>query len=155
MRRVKIGDIIEIPTTKGFAYAQYTHKHKMYGALIRILEGLFDKRPEDFTHLVKKKHRYATFIALQSSVNQGFFTIVGNEPVPEEANKFPLFRAAGAIPREGGKVLNWWLWDGEKEWFIDQLKPEQRSLPIASVWTATLLIQRIESGWTPETDPFT
>jgi len=44
-RRVKIGDIIEIPTSKGLAYAQYTHNHKQrphFGALIRVLDGLFE-----------------------------------------------------------------------------------------------------------------
>jgi len=154
MRRVKIGDIIEITTSKGLAYAQYTHRHKQYSALIRVLEGLFESRPKDFATLVKQRHRFVTFVPLQAAVNREIFSIVGNEEVPEEAKEFPIFRA-GVIDQETMKVATWWLWDGEKEWRIGELTPEQRSFPIASVWTPVALVQRIESGWTPETDPFT
>ncbi|KKQ94781.1 MAG: hypothetical protein UT18_C0007G0037 [candidate division CPR2 bacterium GW2011_GWC2_39_10] len=75
--------------------------------------------------------------------------IVGNEPVSEEFNKLPLFRARGGIDTDG-KVVSWWLWDGEKEWKIGNLTPEQRKLPIREVINDTLLIERIESGWKPE-----
>ena len=47
--RVQIGDIIEIPTTKGLAYAQYTHQHPTHGGLIRVFDVLFENRPGNFT----------------------------------------------------------------------------------------------------------
>ena len=40
MARLKIGDIVEIETSKGNVYAQYTHKHKQYGALLRVFKLL-------------------------------------------------------------------------------------------------------------------
>ncbi|WP_176536262.1 hypothetical protein [Rhizobium sp. L9] len=46
----------------------------------------------------------------------------------------------------------WWLWDGEKEWRIGQLSAEQHQLSIRGVWNDTLLVERIEFGWTPEID---
>jgi hypothetical protein len=52
-----------------------------------------------------------------------------------------------------GKVKVWWLWDGEREWQVGELTEEQRGLSFREVWNDTLLIERIESGWTPETDP--
>ena len=57
--RKKIGDVIEIPTSKGFAYVQYTHYHKdppVYGSLIRVLEGFYKTRPseQEFSEIVKK-----------------------------------------------------------------------------------------------------
>lgn len=44
MKRPKIGDIIEIPTRLGFAYAQFTHKHSMYGALLRVYNTVYQTR---------------------------------------------------------------------------------------------------------------
>ncbi|HMP79861.1 MAG TPA: hypothetical protein PKD54_10445 [Pirellulaceae bacterium] len=42
--RPRFGDIIELPLEPGYAYAHYTHKHKTYGHLIRILPGTFRRR---------------------------------------------------------------------------------------------------------------
>ncbi|MEJ2437996.1 MAG: hypothetical protein P8Y35_08590 [Sulfurovaceae bacterium] len=42
-KRVKFGDVIEIVTSKGYAYAQYTHKDSMMGALLRIFKGIYEK----------------------------------------------------------------------------------------------------------------
>ena len=56
--RKKIGDVIEIPTSKGFAYVQYTHYHKdppVYGSLIRVLQEFYKTRPseQEFSEIVK------------------------------------------------------------------------------------------------------
>jgi len=151
-KRLKIGDIVEIETKKGLAYIQYVYHHDeppRYGRLIRVLPGFFDKTPASFSELVKQKERFVTFCPIVQAVNKGYMHIVGNEPVSEEFNKLPLFRARGGIDTDG-KVVSWWLWDGEKEWKIGNLTPEQRKLPIREVINDTLLIERIESGWKPE-----
>ena len=44
------------------------------------------------------------------------------------------------------------LFDGVNEWPIGKLTKEQKHLPFNEVWNDTLLVERIESGWTPETD---
>ena len=46
-KRIKPGDVIEIPTSRGLAYAQYALKKEQWGALIRILAGFFEERPTD------------------------------------------------------------------------------------------------------------
>ena len=52
-QRPKIGDVIEIATPKGFAYAQFTHDHPMRGEVLRILPGLYASRPADLAALVQ------------------------------------------------------------------------------------------------------
>ena len=42
-KRVKIGDIIEIETKRGFAYAQYVMKVPEWGALLRVLAGFYPR----------------------------------------------------------------------------------------------------------------
>jgi hypothetical protein len=155
MARLKIGDIVEITTGKGLAYAHYTHKHHThprYGALLRVFGKLHGVRPSDFTELARNRPAFMCFFPLGAAVNRGIVSIVGNVVVPLEAQAFPTFRA-GVIDPSTRKVKVWWLWDGEKEWRVGEITAEQRRLPIRGVWNDTLLIERIESGWTPETDP--
>jgi hypothetical protein len=152
MARLKIGDIVEIMTGKGLVYAQYTHKHNQYGALLRVFRKFCGVRPSDFTELARNRPTFMCFFPLGAAVNRGIVSIVDNVAVPLEAQSFPTFRAGMANPPTD-KVKVWWLWDGEKEWRVGELTDEQRSLSIRGVWNDTLLIERIESGWTPETDP--
>ena len=152
MAKLKIGDIIEIEVAKGLAYAQYTHKHRQYGALLRVFGGLYDVRPNNFAALVKSKPTFMCFFPLNVAVDQGIVSIVDNVALPTEAKAFPVFRA-GVTDPSTHKVGVWWLWDGEKEWRVGDLTAEQRKLSIRGVWNDTLLVERIEAGWTPETDP--
>ncbi len=92
------------------------------------------------------------FFPLNAAIDQHIVSIVANVALPSDAQKFPTFRA-GVVDPATRKVGVWWLWDGEKEWRVGQLTVEQRCLSIRGVWNDTLLIERIESGWTPETDP--
>jgi hypothetical protein len=148
-RRPKIGDLIKIATPRGFGYAQYTHKNDRYGELIRVLPGLYESPSADLLSLAKQKERFYTFFRVGPYVWRGIVAIAGHAEVPEEAQPFPLFRARGGIDNNG-RVLNWWLWDGNRSWFIGDLKAEQHRLPLAEVWNDTLLIERIASEWMPE-----
>lgn len=150
-KRPQIGDIVEIKTPKGLAYAQYTHKHDeppKYGALIRVLPGLYKSRPSEFSELVQQTERFFVFFPLGAAVARGIVTIVAHEEVPKRCRPFPLFRDGVKNPATG-RVETWWLWDGEREWKVGDLKPEQYNLPIRAVWNDTLLIQRIVEGWSP------
>ena len=150
-KRIRPGDVIEIPTSRGLAYAQYVLKKEQWGALIRILPGFFKERPSEICEVVKAKEQFVTFFPLQAAVNRKIFEVFENCDVPQSAKQFPLFRAAGHIDRQG-KVHDWWLWNGEREWRIEKLSEEHVNLPLRSVWNDTLLKERIEEGWTPQTD---
>lgn len=152
MAKLKIGDVVEIKTEKGLAYAQYAHKHKQYGALLRVFGNFYGTRPSDFAEHVKSKPAFMCFFPLSAAADQGIVLIVDCVALPLEAQTFPTFRA-GVVDPATHKVGVWWLWDGEKEWRVGELTAEQRRLSIRGVWNDTLLIERIESGWTPETDP--
>jgi hypothetical protein len=151
MGRLKIGDIIEISTQKGLAYAQFTHKHRVFGELIRIIPGFWQRRPESFGAIADQAHVFVCFFPVSAAVNRGIMEVVGNATVPKEAQRFPVFRDGIADPVTG-KVAVWWLWDGENEWKVGNLTSEQRKFPVSGVWNDTLLVERIESGWTPEKD---
>ena len=149
-KRIRIGDVVEIPTRVGLFYAQYTHRNPEYGPLIRVLDCLHATRPQDIESLALSPTRYVLFSFLQSAINQGLFEVVGNCPVPEHASRFPVFRSGLADP-ETGIVKDWWLWDGENSWRVGALSVEQRKLSEErGIWTNALLIERLEAGWSPE-----
>ena len=149
-KRPRFGDVVEIVTPKGVAYAQYTHRHTeppRYGALIRVLPGLHDARPKDFSALVRQPEQFSVFFPLGAAVHRGIVTIVAHEPIPEAARPFPLFRAG--IKDPSGRVRTWWVWDGQREWRVGRLSEGQRDLPIRKVVNATMLIHLIVTRWSP------
>ena len=151
MANLKIGDVVEIITSKGLAYAQYAHKHKQYGAMLRVFRRIFVSRPSEIPELVESEPAFMCFFPLGAAVDKGIVAIVEHCALPSNALRFPVFRA-GVVDPSTSKVAVWWLWDGEKEWTVGELSEEQRKLSIRGVWNDALLVQRIESGWTPEKD---
>ena len=144
-KRPQIGDVIEIGTSRGLAYAQFTHKHPAYGALLRVLPGFYLSRPEDFSALTLAKPQFSTFFPLGSACSKGIVQVVANEAILESLRMFPTFRSS--VKGQDGRWGAWWLWDGEKEWKIGDLHPGMEELPVRGVINDTLLVERIVSGW--------
>jgi hypothetical protein len=140
--------VIEIETPRGLAYAQYTHEHRdppRLGSLLRVLPGLYEKRPAAFARLVEEEERFWVFFPLGAATRRQLVRIVANESVPEAKRPFPVFRARNAYGP-------WWMWDGKREW---RARPGDTWTPRAlqSVWNDTLLIERIAEGWAPADSP--
>lgn len=152
MKSPQFGDVIEIPTSNGLAYALYTHRHEKppkYGALLRVFERIYPTRPDSLDTVVSDRVRFSTFFPLAAALRQGIFEVVGHLPVPAELQPFPVFRGGNADPKTK-KVKVWWLWDGERETRVGELTPDQRHYPLLGVWNDTMLIERIEQDWRPE-----
>jgi hypothetical protein len=147
-KRPRVGDVIEIPTPKGRAYAHYSHRHAQFGALIRVLPGLHADRPADFKSLVTQTPQFITFFPLGAACSRGIVHVVAHELLPPIALPFPTFRD-GVADRDG-KVAVWWLWDGDREWCVGPLSPGMEKLPLRGIWNDALLVERIMSGWRHE-----
>jgi hypothetical protein len=83
--RPRIGDVVEIRTPRGFAYAQYTHEHReppRHGSLLRVLPGLYERQPQDLASLVEQEERFSVFFPLGAALARRIFRIVGNADVP-------------------------------------------------------------------------
>jgi hypothetical protein len=150
-KKADIGDIIEIKTKSGLAYAQFSHYHSLkpnnWGALLRVLPGVFSSRPTDFRELALCKEAFFTFFPVQAAINRQIVEVVGHENVPAHV-QFPLFRNGVPNPTTG-KVEVWWLWDGVKEWKVGKLSDEQLDLPLLLIPSYPILAEWIEIGWTP------
>jgi hypothetical protein len=154
-KRPQIGDVVEITTPDGLAYAQYTHKHvspPKYGELIRVLPGTWKLRPSNFAELVLQPSRFITFFPLGAACSRGIVRVVASESIPAFATQFPIFRNSHRDVR-GRRVGNWFLWDGVKEWQVPTLSLAQlQEYPPSGVINDTLLIERITTGWKHELD---
>jgi hypothetical protein len=123
----------------------------LFGALMRVSNQAYIARPADIAKAFSEPVSFTCFFPVGAAVRRGLVSIVENIAVPENLLEFPVFRS-GIADSTMGKVRDWWLWDGENEWKVGKITDEQRRYPIRGVWNDTMLIERIEGGWTPETD---
>lgn len=156
--RPKIGDVIEITTPQGFAYAQFTHDHPMGGEVLRILPGLYASRPADLASLVQQRERYVTFYAVRAALRDDEIevAIVGQFPIPARNRPFPLFRSPMLPDPITGEIPFWTLWDGRDSTTarrVERLTEAQRDLPPGGFPSHPLFIEQIVSGWQPRDDP--
>ncbi len=151
MKRPKIGDVIEIDTGQGLAYAHYSHKNPEWGYLLRVFNRLYSERPVDLRAVVEGEPTFYKFFPLGSFVQRGIVTIVGNVPLSEDAKIFPRFRNGN--PDLEGKVHIWWIWDGEHDVRVGKATDEVRKLSQLGLCDDVFLIDQILTGYTPETDP--
>ncbi|YCI01682.1 hypothetical protein M1D34_12170 [Ensifer sp. D2-11] len=149
-KRAKIGDVIQILTSEGVAYAQFTHKHEEYGHLLAVFEGFHKERPSEFKQIVDVEPQFYAFFPLQSALNQNLVSVVANTPVSIGNQPFPMFRTCH-YTRDGAKV-NWAVWDGEKSERLGRdLNEREKKYSLRGIISAPLLVERIEQGYRPET----
>lgn len=149
-KRVKLGDVVQILTSRGIAYAQMTRIYQGYGPLLAVFEGTHDQPPADFADLVEADPQFRAFFPLQPAVNQGLLSIVANVPVAASNSVFPLFRSC-VYDREG-KRGPWWIWDGQTETMLTRvLTDEEKRFSLRWIISAPLLVERIENNYRPQT----
>lgn len=151
----KIGDIVEIETSSGLAYVQFTEKHTTpptFGELVRVLPGLHNTRPSDFSALAQKKESYFVFTPLRLACRRKQATIVSNQPVPEWAQGIPIMRMANGFD-ENGKGRDWYLWDGIETWPATGNPEDLNNLSIAAIWGHDILTERLAERWLPSDEP--
>lgn len=154
-KRARLGDIVELKTGKGLAYAQYSHESKL-GGVLRVLQGFYPSRPVDWETVAAQSEAFITLMAVRAAVARGLLEVVGHAEIPEAARPFPLFRAPQGFPDpRTGRVSSWWLWDGERGWPIEVLTADLHRLPIREAWGIPVLLERVEAEWRPELDAST
>ncbi|MCA9039234.1 MAG: hypothetical protein KDA65_02690 [Planctomycetaceae bacterium] len=146
-KRPQIGDVIEIPTPEGIAYAWYTHKNEKWGEFIQIFKGLYPEPQSDLSNVLCQPLPYGTFYDLTWSIKQTEVRIVENVPLTEEQVKLPLFKKANCELRSW-KALSWSLWDGKDYQNLDYLAPEYYDLPCLEIPSYLAIVEHIVQGWT-------
>jgi hypothetical protein len=155
-----VGDIFEIDTPAGLAYAQYTHDAGHLGQLVRVLPGTYSSRP-DVALLAKQREIYFVFYTLEYALRAKHVEIISNHAIPDWAKEPPLMRKAGGLSDEEGRRLNWTIGralslssveDLQHALKVRGLSPEQAKLSIAALWPHSVMVDKIAKGWRPERD---
>ena len=123
----------------------------MYGSLLRVFAGFDAERPADVLSVANRPVQFSTFFPLNAALTRKIVQIAGHAPVDPDLTAFPIFRAGVADPRTGA-VGTWWLWDGENEWRVGTLTPDQRQFPVRGVMNDTALVEHIVEEWNPAVD---
>ena len=149
-KRAKIGDIVEFATKNGLAYAHYTHENPTFGGVVRVFDVLHPVRPADFSEVAQGPVRFTTLFPVKIVVPRGLLKVVGHANIAPGNQPFPTFRKSNGDPRKLSD--DWWFFEGEDLVRVGKITPEQRKYPLLQMWNEAMMIERIESGWTPETD---
>jgi hypothetical protein len=158
-KKPKFGDIIEMPTIKGFAYALYTHDdlRKYYGEMIRVLPGFFSTRPESFDSLVQEGEQFTVFTGIPEACKFKMAEIVANVAIPEWAKARPKIRWEFEIPNDDGSIDFWYILDehGLECTKVKELTPELLKLPVDGANCILYVIGKKVLGWTNGDDDTT
>lgn len=147
MRRIKVGDIFEINTTKGRGYLQYVYGHPTIGELIRILPGLYEAAHPDFISLAASKELYFVHFPLKAAYRRSIVKLIDNFELPPDLVLPKKMRTKHVVR---GDFVAWHIVDYDT-WKIEavkELSPEQIKLSPWGSWNDTLLIERMASEWT-------
>lgn len=86
MKRVKPGDVFEIPTEKGVAYFQCVKEVRLTKCeILRILPGVYSTdQLNNLDELVKQKEVFFIQFPLKYAVKKNCVRLIGTCPVPEQ-----------------------------------------------------------------------
>lgn len=149
MARVKLGNVFELKTSKGYAYLHFVYKDNQLGQLVRVLSGLYNQRPSSFCDLVLQNHQFVVFFPVSAAKKKELIEFVDDCPM-DNFKKPKEMRTEHHI---GGEFLGWDIvnTDTWKRKFTKKLSSRQRKLSPWGIWNDTLLIERLEKGWSLET----
>ncbi|MHA6344310.1 hypothetical protein [Roseivivax sp. CAU 1761] len=144
MTEFEPGDLVEIRTARGLAYAQVTHRHPSYPPVVRALEGTHETRPDDLEALAAGPTRFVAMIPLAAALRQAGAecAAVARLDIPEDQRAFPTFRMP--VRDKQGEVVYWWFWDGRGLSYDVELDARQQDLPMREVMSGARFLQLLE-----------
>ncbi len=148
MKNIKLGDIFEITTPKGNAYLHYVYKDIELGELIRVLPGLYSKRPTSVEKLAISRELYYIFLPLAAAQKGNIVELAGSY-FSGTFNKPKYMRTEHNVR---GEFLGWHIIETDtwKRKLVKHLNSTQKQLSPWGIWNDTLLIENLANKWTLE-----
>jgi len=129
-RRLQVGEIVEITTPQGRAYAHYVLRHKSkpaWGDLVRVLPGLYQTRPSNLVELTYEPSTLVRFFPVTRAAKDKVVQVVGFAEPTKGQEKMPTFRQLQLLCDD--RRPRWNLWDGAGDRIVDTLTAMQRKFP--------------------------
>lgn len=127
------GTLVEIETAAGLAYLVVSHRHPLYGEVLRGLAGLYRERPEAPAMLARAPVQFTAMSPLSEAMAAGRVaaSVIGRTALPQSLRCFPVFRMP--IRDRAGGVVYWWYWDGEGLSLAPPPGAEPAALPLREI----------------------
>jgi len=142
---VKLGDLFSIITSKGYAYLHYAYHDHSIGDMVRVLPGIYLEQPDNLETLVNKDEMFNVFFPLKPAIKKKKVTKLGNYSL----NGFKVPNKMRIDHHVKGVFIGWHIVDIDS-WqreLVTSLSDSQKKLSPWGVWNDTLLIERLEEGW--------
>jgi Regulator of ribonuclease activity B len=156
-RGPQIGTIIEIKTSKGLAYAQYSHDGEgdnyLGFEIMRQIAGFYPTRPSNFDDVISEATVYHFYFFLKHALKDKVFEVIGVFPVPKKDQIMPRFRSGMPDPCNDNRITGGWITQGGRTTRVHVFTEEQHKMSMGGVWGYPLLAESLEIGWRPELDP--
>jgi hypothetical protein len=149
-QELAIGDVFEAPGRAGPVHFQFVHEDSNMGPLVRVFTQS-GHLPAGIPELVERGAFFYTYLPLKAELRAGTIRRIAHVPLGKDDLMPPPLRSRGGRDKSGA-VLSWWIKSGATETLVDHLSPEQMRLSIAQAVGVETLVNRVEAGWTPETD---
>jgi hypothetical protein len=145
MTQLQPGDLVEIQTPAGFAYAQVTHTHRAYPEVVRFLAGVHRDALEDTSVLKARPTAFVAMFPLGGAIETETLIgrKVGSMSIPGKHKPFPTFKMP--IRDRLGDVVYWWLWKGEGLNYDATQNVSHDALPMREVMAATDLKDKLRN----------
>lgn len=150
MRRIKLGDVFKIETQKGNIYLQFADYKKGDCELVRVLEIEQGEDNEQVEYEIGKKELFLVHFPLKVAYKQGIIRFIENFNLPSSFEVPKKMRSP--YTDKDGNILYWHIVDCdtlERE-KVYCLSEEQKKLSPWGMWNDTLLIERLNEGWSLE-----
>ena len=147
-KKIELGDIFELKTSKGYVYLQCVRipvDKRQDVELVRIYYKVHPIQTKDFSLIQKSSFFYLNFV-LQAAYNRKIVEKVGNVPLESDFKPPRYFRTKNPFG-EGWQIVDSVNWHRET---IEKLTNEQLKLSPWGGWNDTLIIERLDEGWTLE-----
>ena len=140
------GEILEVPIGPKFGYVQFLGNHPEHGDAILVSPELHTRLAHFPTGFFSSG--YVTFYPATLAVTQRRAEVVAQSSPPDVPKRY---RRPTAVASDG-KAESWVIEGGWRNVVKRELSDEERSIPIAAVWSHEQLSSRISKGWKPELD---
>lgn len=151
----KVGDIVEIRTSKGLGFAHYVLNSDEYGYLLRVVGRLYSNRPSNLLEIIQgEAELFYAFYPLRAALRKGLVSVVDNVTPSREASR-PIMRLT-ELSLSGPR---WSRYDVAKDKVLGRAKTARDNhLSVVEIINHELLVDRIASQWCPanetvESDP--
>lgn len=143
--RIKIGDVFEIKTNKGYGYFQLINSDRLEGELIKVFYELHNAPTNSIGDIIKDDFYFVGF-PLKYALKRKLVSYIGNKALPKDFKLPTKMREKHVI---GNNHLGWYIVERDtlKRTFVEKLSDEQKGLSPLGIINDTYLIERFDEGW--------